>query len=193
MIPFLENTNTIIGFAQFFHKVVKYFLNNEGDQPDLRPSEMKEFATIVNPVSRDNGSQMNISTTVNGNVEYHFHINSTESNAFQNIIKTHIEKSKLPENLDEIHKSMLLSLYQARNDMKSKTGNKGVIEELYSKPLNITFEDEELKDKMLHSDINPFNTVYVVDVKIQTIQDEPKAFKIMKLHDYFDKNDEETK
>jgi hypothetical protein len=42
---------------------------------------------------------------------------------------------------------------------------------------------------MLHSDINPFNTAFVVDVKIQTIQDKPAAYKIVKLHNYFDINE----
>lgn len=192
MIPFLENTNTIIGFAQFFDKVVKYFLKNEGEDPDLRPSDMREYSTIVNPISKDNGSQMNISTTINGNVVNHFHINSTESNAFQNILTKEVEKLKLPEHTDEIHKEVLMTWFQARDDIRSKTGNKVLIDDLYKRPLNITFEDDELKETMLHSDLNPFNTVYVVDVKIQTVQDEPKAYKIMKLHNHFDRNEEEN-
>lgn len=193
MIPFIENTNTIIGFTQFLSSVVNYFLKNEGDKPELHPSDMREISAIVNPISKDTGSQLNLSNTINGNVTFNFNIGSTETNALQNVLKSEIEKLKLPEHSDEIYSSELLTWYQARDDMKSKTGNKGVIENLHPKPLNITFDSEELKEEMLHSDINFFNTVYVVDVKIQTIQDEPKAFKIMKLHDYFDKNDEETK
>ncbi len=98
---------------------------------------------------------------------------------------------KLPEQVDDIKSSVLMTWFQARNDLKSKIGNKGVIEELSKKPLNITFDNDEIKETILHGDINPFNTAYVVDVKIQTIHDKPVAYKVVKLHDYFDINESE--
>lgn len=186
MIPFIENTNTIIGFAEYCKKAFSFFLKNEGEKPDLKPTDYKEFSTILNPISKDNGSQFNLSTTINGNVELHINLNSTETNALQNIFKKELEQLKIPEQLDDIKPSVLMTWFQARNDLKSTIGNKGVIEEISKKSLNITFESDEIKEKMLHSDINPFNTVYVVDVKIQTIQDKPAAYKIVKLHNYFD-------
>ena len=191
IIPFIENTNTIIGFAEFCKKTLNYFLKKEGEKPELSPSDYKEFSSILTPVAKDNGSQFNLSTTVNGNVELHLHLNSTETNAIQNIIKEEIEQLKIPEQLNEIQPSVLMTWYQARNDTKSKIGNKGVIEEISKKPLNITFESDEIKETMLHSDINPFNTAYVVDVKIQTIQDKPAAYKVVKMHEYFDINETE--
>jgi hypothetical protein len=191
MIPFVENANTIIGFAQFCKKTLNYFLKNEGDKPELSPTDFKEFSTILTPVAKDNGSQFNLSTTINGNLELHLNLNSTETNALQNIFKKEIEQLKIPEQINELQQSVLLTWYQARNDIKSKIGNKGVIEELSKKPLNITFENEEIKAEMLHSDINPFNTAYVVDVKIQTIQEKPAAYKVIKMHEYFDINEDE--
>lgn len=189
MIPFIENTNTVIQFAQYCKRAINYFLKNEGNKPELTPTDFKEFSTILNPVAKDNGSQFNMSTTINGNVELHVNLNSTETNALQNIFKQELDQLKLPEQLDEIKPSVLMTWFQARNDLKSQIGNKGVIEELSKKPLNITFENEEIKDIMLHGDLNPFNTAYVVDVKIQTIQDKPAAYKVVKLHDYFDINE----
>lgn len=191
MIPFMENTNTIIGFAQYCKNAINYFLKNEGEKPDLTSTDFKEFSSILNPVAKDNGSQFNLSTTINGNVELHLNLNSTETNALQNLFKKEIEKLKVPEQLDEIQSSVLLTWFQARNDLKSKIGNKGVIEELSKKPLNITFENDELKETMLHGDLNPFNTAYVVDVKIQTVQEKPAAYKVVKLHEYFEINENE--
>jgi len=191
IIPFIENTNTIIEFAEFCKKTLTYFLKNEGEKPYLSPTDYKEFSSILTPVAKDNGSQFNLSTTVNGNVFLHVHLNSTESNAIQNIIKKEIEQLKIPEQLNEVQTSVLMTWYQARNDLKCKIGNKGVIEEISNKPLNITFENDEIKETMLHSDINPFKTAYVVDVKIQTIQEKPAAYKVVKMHEYFDINDNE--
>lgn len=191
MIPFIENTNTIIGFAKFCKETFNYFLKNKGEKPELTSTDYKDFSTILTPVAKDNGSQFNISTNINGNLNLHVHLNSTETNAIQNIIKKEFDRLKIPEQTNEIQPSVLMTWYQARNDLKSKIGNKGVIEELSQKPLNITFDNDELKERMLHSDINPFNTAYVVDVKIQTIQDKPAAYKVIKLHEYFDINENE--
>jgi hypothetical protein len=189
MIPFLENMNTIIGFAKHCKSAIDYFLKNDGKKPDLTPVDYKEFCTILNPVAKDIGSQFNMSTTINGNIELHFNLNSTESNALQNMFKKEIDQLKLPEQTDEVQSSVLLTWFQARNDTKSSIGNKGVIEELSKKPLNITFENDEIKERMIHGDLNPFNTAYVVDVKIQTVQEKPAAYKIVKLHESFDIDD----
>lgn len=191
VLPFIENVNTIVGFAEYCKRAINYFLKNEGEKPDLNPTDYRELSTIIGPVAKDNGSQFNLSTTINGNLELHINLNSTESNALQNRFKNEIEKLRLPEQVDEIKSSVLMTWFQARNDLKSKIGNKGVIEELSKKPLNITFDNDDIKEKILHGDINPFNTAYVVDVKIQTIQDKPAAYKVVKLHDYFDINENE--
>jgi len=192
MIPFLENTNTIIEFAKYCKNIISFFIKNEGDDPKLTPSELRDFSTILSPVAKDNGSQFNLSTTINGNVTMNININSLESNAFQNIVKQQIDRLKIPEQIEDIKSKVLLTWFQARNDLKSKIGNKGTIEELSKKPLNITFDNDEIKEQMLHGDVNPFNTAFVVDVKIQTIQDKPAVYKVVKLHELIDVNDEEN-
>lgn len=187
MIPFLENVNTIVGFAEYCKTAFNYFLKNEGDKPEMSVSELRDMSQIVNPVAKDNGSQLNFSTTINGNVSLHFNLSSVEANAFQNIAKREIEKLVAPEILDEIKSKVLLYWYQARNDIKSKVGNKAVVEELSPNPLNVIFEDDKLKEQMIHDHDNFFLKVFVVDVKMQSVKGKLAAYKIVKLHDSFDK------
>lgn len=94
VIPFAEATNTIVGFAQFLKSSVSYFLDSKGDKPSLSIQDCKELGQIVQPVARDNGSQLNVNVTVNGNVNNYVSLNSTQSNALQNILKQEIKKSK---------------------------------------------------------------------------------------------------
>jgi hypothetical protein len=94
-----------------------------------------------------------------------------------------LKEPEIPENPKE---RVLLVWYQARTDIKSKVGNKGIIEEISKKPLNITFENEALKEELIHGDINPFRTAYIVDVKVMTVQEKPTVYKILKLHEHFD-------
>lgn len=188
MIPFIDNSNTIIDFASHLKSVAEFFIKGKGNKPELTPSDYKELSTIINPVAKDSGSQLNVSTTVNGNVTLNFHLNSLETNAIQNLFKNEIESLKIPKQVDGTNERLVLTWYQARNDPKSVLGNKGIIEELSEKPMNIIFETDAIQEQMLHSDLNPFNTAFVVDVKIQNIQGVPRVYKILKLHEYFEIN-----
>lgn len=189
LIPFAENVNTILDFAVYLKKATGYFLDKSADKPELVPSDYKELSAIINPIARDNGSQLNLSTTVNGNVELHLHLNSIESNAIQNNLKRELEILKLPETVENIYERVIMTWWQARSDIKSKIGNKGVVEEISEKPMNIVFESDELQAEMLHSDINPFKSAFVVDLRIQNIQGIPRVYKILKLHEYFELDD----
>ncbi|KAA6319606.1 hypothetical protein EZS27_030522 [termite gut metagenome] len=133
-----------------------------------------------------------MSTTINGNVSLSITLDSTETNALQNIFKKEIESKKTQEQLNDTHKSVLLTFFQARNDIKSEIGNKGVVEEISDKRLNIVFENEELKQKILHSEQNPLTTAYIVDVKILTIDKKEFAYKILELRDCFEANEKES-
>lgn len=187
MIPFLENVNTIVGFADYCKTAFNYFLKNEGEKPEMSVSELRDMSQIVNPIAKDQGSQINFSTTINGNVSLHFNLNSVEANAFQNIAKREIEKLVAPEILDEVKSKVLLYWFQARNDLKSKVGNKAVIEELSETPVNVIFEDDTVKEQMIHDHDNPFLKIFVVDVKMQSVKGKLAAYKIVKLHESFDK------
>lgn len=185
VIPFVENVSTVVGFAKHVKSVYDFFLGKSDKKPDLDMSDFKELSQIINPIANDNGSQINMSTTVNGNVELHVHLSSMESNAIQNVFQKELKQSKVPEVGDGTETNVLLTWYQARNDMKSSAGNKGTIESLSKKPMNIVFDNDELKDKMLHGE-NPFTTVFVVDVKMQNVNAKLAAYKVVKLHDTFE-------
>jgi len=185
VLPFIENMSTVVGFAKHVKTAYDFFLGKSDKKPDMNVADYKELSQIVNPIANDNGSQLNISTTINGNVELHLHLSSLESNAIQNVFQKELKQLKAPEVADDIQTNVLLTWYQARNDMKSSIGNKGTIESLSSKPMNIVFDNDSLKEKMLHGD-NPFTTVFVVDVKMQYVNGKLVAYKVVNLHDTFE-------
>lgn len=191
VIPFIENTNVILEFSKYCKSVFDYFISDKGENPNLSLSDCKEFAAIVNPVVKDNGSQIIFSPTINGKAFFNFSADFKDANSFINQLKDVQASIKEPINNEEINNSVILTWYQARNEYNNNVGNKGVIEDISKRPLNITFENDDLKEKMLHCHINPFNTAFVVDVRIQTVQGKPVAYKVLKLHDYFDINNVE--
>jgi len=187
-LPFVENASTIIGFAGHLKKAYDFFTGKSTDKPsNITSNDYKDLSQIVNPIANDSASQFNLSTTINGNVEFHFNLNSTEANATQNIIEKQIKLLKVPESDVGTRHKVLLTLFQTRADIKAKTGNKGIIEDISDKPLNLVFEDEKLNQEMLHGEFNPYEIVYVVDVIIQHVGGKAAAYKIVKLHETFEK------
>ena len=79
LIPFAENINTILDFANYFKSGVNFYLKGEGVNPEFSVTELKEISTIINPVAKDKGSQFNLSTTVNGNLILNLNLNSLDS------------------------------------------------------------------------------------------------------------------
>jgi hypothetical protein len=186
MIPFIENVNTIVGFTLNLKKTIDYYLNNAGEKPKTTINDLKDISSIVNPVAKDNGSQLFVQTIINGNVELTINLNSNDANALQNKIKQEIIDLKIEEILNETHERVALKLYQARSDIKSKTGNKGIIEEINNSPLNIIFDDDKTKELIFQSEINPLKSIFIVDVKIINVDQKPTIYKIMKLHESFE-------
>lgn len=189
VIPFAENVNTILDFTNYFKEAVNYFLKGEGKDPELSPSEMREISAIVATTAKDKGSQLNICTTVNGDVTVNINLSYNDSNAIQNVVNTKLRKLKHPETTDDIEQKVVLTFFQARSDKTSKIGNKGTIESIDKKPMNIIFDTDGLKTEILHSDTNPLKTAYVVDARVETINDKPSIYRILQLHEYFDLDD----
>lgn len=191
LIPFLENINTITGFAGYLKDAYNYILGKTEKKPkELTVNDYKELSQIINPIAKDRSSQYNISTKVDGNLELHFHTTGIEANAIQNIVNENSKLLGLPNEADGIKTSVLLRFFQTRSDIKAKSGNKGIIEDFDSKPKNIVFNTPELNKEMLHGDYNPYETVYVVDVILQNIGGELYAYKIVKLHETLDLNED---
>lgn len=190
IIPFMDNTNTIIGFAKLVKDIFDYLLRGsteDAKEPPLDVSDLKDMSGFVSMVANDSGSNTTISTVVNGNVSFTFNIDSTNANAFQNIAKKKIEQLTGVEDTG-IRKNVLFTWYQARRPSKKEEarGNKGIIEDISKKSMNVFFDNDTIKDEMINTDINIFKMGFVVDVKPQEARGRLVAYKITKVHERFE-------
>ncbi len=185
LIPvIIENPDLIISFSKYIKEVFDYFIHNKGEKPVLTVSDLKDFSSLVSSTAKDNGSELKISARDNGTNNFYncVIVNSLESNAMQNRAKMEIDSISSVLNNDVIYEKQIMVLHQVRKGDKDKKGTKAKIDGLNDNYLNVVFEDG-LKEKMLESTgINPLKTAYVVDVSIQTVQNKPFAYRILKLH-----------
>jgi hypothetical protein len=184
-LPFVENATTIIGFTAHIKTGIDFLLGKSNEKPELEKQSYENLSVILAPVAKDNGSQINFSPTVNGNVVLNLNVSSLEANAVQNACAREIAQLKEPET--GFHDKVLLYWYQARNDTKSKTGDRAIVESISPANVKTIFATESIKAKMILDDHeNPFKSGYVVDVAVETVNGRPKLYKITEFYERID-------
>ncbi|MGV3726134.1 hypothetical protein [Hydrogenophaga sp.] len=80
-----------------------------------------------------------------------------------------------------------MTWHQTRFVEDPLSGDKAVIESISKTPIKILFENNAVKQAMLHGDPRlgkPWHELaYVVDVRVQTIHDVPKAYTILGFYE----------
>lgn len=186
-LPYIEHANTVVVFTFYVKTVYDYLLGRDNKRPDIQKTDLENLSTFLEPIAKDHASQLNCHT-INGDVNITnvtINLNSTEANAIQNKAKREIELLQEPSL--GIKEKELLYLYQARNDPKSKVGDKSIIETISPSPVKTTFINDALKSKMLHGTENPLKSAYIVDVEVGTIGGKPHLYTVLNVHDHIDK------
>lgn len=151
---------------------------------ELSKQDLQQWHSIIEPVAKDSGCQMNISVSDNGQVINQFIFGSQDANVAQNNIKRLISERDTP--IDHIHRKKVMTWNQAKFDSQSNTGDKAIIEDITKKAIKVIFDNAVEKKNMLASDdrfSKPWHELaYVVDVAIQTINGEPKMYTILKYY-----------
>ncbi|WLF84842.1 hypothetical protein [Moraxella sp. ZY210820] len=91
----------------------------------------------------------------------------------------------LKEPISAYQYQVVLYFSQARGD--NKKGDKGIIEFISKKEVKVAFDSQELKSRMIIDvDYNIFDKAYIVDVKVQTVNDKPILYTITDFHEAID-------
>ena len=174
--------------------IVHWFLGKLDTPPkDLSKNDLKQWNSILEPVAKDNGSQLNLTVSDGGKVINQFFINSQEANAAQNQIQREIENLEDPD--EHIQKRKVMVWYQTKFDTESHTGDKAIIEAISKKAVKVIFENNAVKEAMLKGDerySKPWHKLaYIVDVEVQTVNGSPKLYTVLKYYkeDTFDLDD----
>lgn len=159
----------------------EWLLGKASEKPAITKTSLENLSQIVEPVCKDNGAQLNMSTTVNNYGTMIFAMNSEQTNAVQNRIRRELELLKEPVSGE--HKHVVMYLYQARNDASSNAGDRAIIESISKASVKTEFADDDMKFSVLHpTGGNPFEYAYVVDVDVETVHDRPVLYKVKAIH-----------
>lgn len=183
VLPFISNVNTVITFGKHLRSLMLYFLGKGKRPDDLQIPDCKNCAKIATPIASDPRAVMNF--TANEGGTQNFYLTHIGANAVQNAAKREMKELGAPE--QDIYPKVILHWYQARDESGTTTGDKAIIDRISQKPLKVIFEDDRIKDEMIRSQKNPFLVAFVVDVQADTINGKLAAYRILNLHEVFEK------
>lgn len=192
VVPFAENSNNIVDFAKHLKSILYSVINKKDEETGIVPTmpsadiqDLKSAVKFINPIAKDGGAQLNVAAlNFYGNPIINITLSSMEAQAGQNSLGMLIEEMKEP--VQSQYSKVIFTWYIAKNDLKSKSGDKGIIERISHTPCKVIFDNEIIKSEMIDMDENPLHKAFVVDVEVGTVQGKPVSFKILKMHEYFD-------
>lgn len=180
----LDHAELLAGFYTNLGDVIDFFRGKpKAEAPPPSRQQAAYAASIVEPVAKDQASQVNI--TFNGPVTLQpIIVSSLEANAIQNNVGRYLGPS-LPAT--SVRQDELLVLEQVKNSAKARTGDRGVIETISDRPVKLQFLSDEAKRKVLDLHENPFQCAFLVDVEVRTVGGKPALYRILDVKDVFPK------
>lgn len=186
VIPLLWQGGSLLEWVNHAKSVIEW-LNGKIKEPpkEVSKQDLRQWGTILEPVAKDHGSQMNFTVSHGGQVINQFIISSEQANAAQNAIRR--EVGRLDEPDDHIQRKRVMVWYQTKFDSESPTGDRAVIESITKSPVKVIFENNAVKRAMLAGDVRFkrqwHELAYIVDVRVQTVHGSPKVYTILNYHD----------
>ena len=182
----LQHVEAAAAFMANLNDIIQFFLGlgvlPTGEKPSKK--EADQVIKILEPVAKDGGSQLFLSVS-NGDIHLHQHnYNSQQANAVQNSARRHLGP---PIPTTEVKHGVLLRLRQVRGGVSSKVGDLGIIEEVSSARVKLSFASEETKQKILEQPF-PFETIFVVDVEVKASEGKPALYRILAVTDAFQRS-----
>lgn len=181
-IPFIGDVNTVYEFGIHLKLLFDYFKNKSGgsNKPKYDIQDLENLSSILTPAT-DYNNCTTISVNGSNNNILVLDVGDNDANAMINRITA--AKKELAEPNQSVFYNQAFYWEQAKKDIGSKSGNYGVIEAINPNRLKVIFDDASIKKQMIRGDENPFKYYYIVDVELHKIRDQPKIYKIVKLHE----------
>lgn len=189
-VPFAAEANIYFDFVAHISQLKKFLVKGEGEKPVLSKVELDNISDSMAFVVKDANGFVDIKAiddstkNVFNNCNFFFqdgNVVQNQAERLKNELSTTMELNQVT------YSKKLLTIKQAKGDIKAKTGNKGSIDDLYSgKQFPLSFDNDDLKQQILKDEgTNPFTKAFLVDVEVRTAGGRP-IYYITALHDIVD-------
>lgn len=171
---------TSFEFVDRTKTVIDWFRGKKKESaPPPTKTEMENTKAILAPVVNDEKSSITINLINGPTVINNIRVDSFQAAAITKRIESQLASQRIPE--AGTRQGKAFRWYQARNDLKAKTGDQGVIESISRKPVKTRMYSEDIKQRMTQGSI--FSNTYIVDVEVETVDGRPVLYKILELRE----------
>ena len=168
-----ENVHPIILIVKNIKDIWNYWLNPQ-ETPEPKGVSAGDYKDAMNTANISNQK----GTVVQIHAEGHSVVNNYNNYV---TMRENFNNRTEPKIIEDVRDSVLFYWKQTHFE-KLSVGNKGYIQSISKKDMNVHFENEEVKQKMTNGN-NWQNNGYIVDVILQrSPEDIIKVYKITKLH-----------
>ncbi|QEA10882.1 hypothetical protein [Bordetella phage vB_BbrS_PHB09] len=187
-IPLIDQYNVVHEFASHLKAVSAALLGRDrSEAKKLDAITLRNVAKFVEPVAKDAAAQLNVGTFENNGIVNVFSLSSTDANAIQNRAKLLLQLDNKPQVRAGEHEEVAMYWARATNSEKSATTDQATIESIYPKPVKVRFASAELKRLMLLDVPHPFSKAFIVNVKVETVEEKPILYYVTDLLEVLDK------
>lgn len=188
VIPLIAQYNVVHDFAGHLRAVAQLLLGNDRSEAKRLDSvTLRNVSKFVEPVAKDAAAQLNVGTIENHGVINVFSLNSTEANAIQNRAKLLLKMQDEHKVQAGEHREVAMYWVRATNSEKDAPADRATIESIYPKPVKVRFASAELRRLMLQDEPHPFRKAFIVNVKVETVDEKPILYYVTELLEVLDK------
>ncbi|GMO57636.1 MAG: hypothetical protein Ta2D_03390 [Rickettsiales bacterium] len=185
-------TGLLFQYYEYLKNAFDFLLDKTNINLDFfTKTDLKDLKSIVQSITTNIKDSFKIQISCNNKTtNNYFIISGVESNAIQNKAQKYID-IKEEEKAEKIIEKADLELSKTYNADLSKGTDFGVVKEIENRPHPISFEIEDLREKIIAKGQNPYDYIYNVDIQIVygynniTI----KEYKIIKVNAIIKKDD----
>ncbi|MFT3966847.1 MAG: hypothetical protein QM690_13300 [Sphingobium sp.] len=154
-----EHREIAAAFMVNWQETLQLILNLGDGAKNLPKGTVKNARTMVEPVAKDGGSQMNFIATEGGTVNVNFNLTSTQAGAIAYNAQ-HLLGAQPVEDMRFENEPMVL--WQMRDGPPARAGDMGRIDRFSDKPKKLTFATDATKNALLNREEHPFSLIYFV-------------------------------
>lgn len=183
----IEYSNAIFEFGERLSHIFNWLMG-QGEKPEnITTNQLRRLHNALEPTAVDPKASISIgSININGDIHVHFEADSAKCNALQNRINKEISKMKEPIIGFQNGCAMIWAQTATNRHV-----DKGIIEAFTTKPVKVTFDNDTLKETMVMRE-HPYKKIFIVDVMVNSIEDQVVSYHILRLVDIIDKTEIEN-
>jgi len=192
IIATAEVTNTVAEFVGHIRSAFDSLKSYGGRLSDPTTQQLKNMADSVRGIAADSDGRLKMAARFsNGDVIQEFVIDKNEA---RTVLKNAIaQKAEIEDKRDTVFKKVLMRLHQSSvEDLKvgKRTSEKGIVERISGSPLPLVYVSDDagskIKQEILKPEGNPFQRGFIVDLDVETMNDKPRVYRILEVHQILD-------